>query len=1012
MKSIFACIDRLTARLNQSLMIKNIRYIRQDLPNAHLPEFNDAAFLPLTEALMFDRDDDTLWVRCEIEHRKDFLGIPTSGDRMRLMSVFQAPIEVYLNGKLIMKEETWSDFRTPEVVLYDDFAPEGVDLLAVRVKTSRSSYCKGQFFIDVFLEKLDDIRVDLLDIKAQLQYLELIGVASEEIEKIVDLLAPLQEVENGTRSGSEITAILAAARQAGEHLRPLTKQNTVYMVGHAHIDMNWLWTMDETKDLIRRDFTTVCNMMEEYPEFRFSHSQCATYDICEREFPEVFERVSEKIKSGQWDVTATSWVENDNNMASGEAAVRQILYSKNHLQDRFGIEPDIMWAPDTFGHSANTPQVLRHGGISNYFFMRCGQKDCKSTTDEYGYGMRVSDYPVVRWEGIDGSQVIAANLEYNGEYQPHAILRNIRDNLQYGIHNILGIYGVGDHGGAPTRRDIARLLRLAKSPLFADLRLSTSKEYFAAVSKEIDKIPVQKGEKNFVFEGCYTTHGDLKKAMRKLEQTLLDTEQIALHGVLRDIPYPAEAIRTAWKTLLFHQFHDIFDGCAIAETYREAIPKMEQQISLLEQIRQEIAEKLAADEGYSVVNTTPYRRDILVKLPLSEPVAVSDAQGNPCETQQGTDGVYTLVKGVEPFSVSPLNLQPAAPQTDVDGVRQDPQFYYFENAYYLAKVAKASGAIVCFYDKTAARWLCNDGVESWRTERGILNLFAVYQEYPEYMSAWTIGREKRVDYLTTGAKSFVKESGPLVQIVTFRHHYHNSDILQDIIFEKNSPIIRFETTVEWRETGKRDISTPALRVLFEPQVTNTNVQNEIPFGVLERPNLRAEYPNLRFSAVSDHRGGLAVLNDCKYGIRCGGNTLEPTLIRSGWDPDPNADICTHRFTYGMFAFAGELSETSVGGDAAACNGTLSWVKGKVSASLPLAFSCPPNVFVSGVKLSEDQTAIILRLYEAFGKETAFSLPSVDKAIYEVDLLERKITPKTDKTVRLKPFEIKTYRIER
>ena len=192
MEQILRCIDSINAKLNQSVMVKNVRYIRQDLPNAYAVDFDDSCFTPQTTALDFDRADDTLWVRLNIEHQPDILGIPTAGDRLRIMSVFQAPIELYLNGTLIMKEDTWSDFRTPEVVAYDSFDPEGCDVVAVKIKTSKSSFCKGRFFFDLFLEKIDDIRMDLYNMKAELAYLETIGVSKEEIDTVIELMKQAQ----------------------------------------------------------------------------------------------------------------------------------------------------------------------------------------------------------------------------------------------------------------------------------------------------------------------------------------------------------------------------------------------------------------------------------------------------------------------------------------------------------------------------------------------------------------------------------------------------------------------------------------------------------------------------------------------------------------------------------------------------------------------------------------------------------------------------------------------------
>ncbi len=267
------------------------------------------------------------------------------------------------------------------------------------------------------------------------------------------------------------------------------KEYTVHLVGHAHIDMNWLWLWPETVEVCKNTFSTMLELMEEYPQFRFSQSQASAYLPIEEQFPDLFRKIQERVKSGQWEITGGTWTEGDLNMASGEAIVRQILYAKRYFLEKFGVEPKICWEPDTFGHAWTIPQILAKSGIKYYYFMRCGKNE-----------------PVFWWESPDGSRVLAFNRgSYNG-----SIDESIKDAVidlaqRYDVKDAMFVYGVGDHGGGPTRKDIEKALELGKRKDFPNVKFDTAVGFFDTILAQKKDFPVIRDELNFVFTGCYTS---------------------------------------------------------------------------------------------------------------------------------------------------------------------------------------------------------------------------------------------------------------------------------------------------------------------------------------------------------------------------------------------------------------------------------------------------------------------------------------------------------------------------
>jgi alpha-mannosidase len=358
--------------------------------------------------------------------------------------------------------------------------------------------------------------------------------------------------------------IAQAVREAEAFLAPLAaaaKSYTVYCVGHAHIDMNWMWSWPETVAVTNDTFGTVLKLMDEFPQFRFSQSQASVYAILERYHPDLLARVARRVREGRWEVTASHWVENDKNMAGPESLCRHLLHTRAYMKDLFGLSPEdvpIDWSPDTFGHAATVPTYLVRGGVKYLYLHRPGAEGPKRPAAFW-------------WRAPDGSRVLTRNdmaFGYNGVLAPENLLASLRVFTgDTGLPLTLYVYGVGDHGGGPTRRDLLRGLDMATWPLFPEVRFSTAREFFEQLERRGRGLPVLEHELNFELAGCYTTQTLIKKGNRIGENRLTDAETLAgLTWAALGRPYPAPALREGWRDILFNHFHDILPGSGVHDT--------------------------------------------------------------------------------------------------------------------------------------------------------------------------------------------------------------------------------------------------------------------------------------------------------------------------------------------------------------------------------------------------------------------------------------------------------------
>ncbi len=374
--------------------------------------------------------------------------------------------------------------------------------------------------------------------------------------------AAIEIVAGALAAGGEPGAALTARIES--MLAPLAaaaKARTVYLAGHAHIDMNWMWSWPETVAVTLDTFRTMLDLMEEFPEFHFSQSQASVYAIVRDHAPELLPRIAARIRERRWDVVASHWVECDKNLVGGESLCRHLLYTRAFLRELFDLTPEdvpVDWSPDTFGHAAGIPTYLARGGVRYLYLHRPG----------------AGQQPVPEafwWSGPGGARVLVRNDQsrgYNAVPDPATVLDSVRAmQAGVGLAVTMLVYGVGDHGGGPTRRDLLLVREMSAWPIFPSLRCARAQDFFEDLAREGHSLPVLSGELNTEFGGCYTTQSLIKRDNRLAEARLADAEFAAtLDTLARGAAYPAARLTADWRRTLFSHFHDILPGSCVADT--------------------------------------------------------------------------------------------------------------------------------------------------------------------------------------------------------------------------------------------------------------------------------------------------------------------------------------------------------------------------------------------------------------------------------------------------------------
>lgn len=742
-------------------------------------------------------------------------------------------------------------------------------------------------------------------------------------------------------------------------------------VGHGHLDMAWLWPLRETRRKSARTYARALNVIERRDGYIYGTSQPQQMQWMRDEQPELFERLKRAVADGRVELQGSFWVEPDTSLPGGESLVRQAMFGRRFLQSEFGLTPADMrlcWLPDTFGYSGNLPQILAKSGMDWFL------------TIKLAWNM-VNDFPhrTFTWQGIDGSSVLVhmpPEGDYNSRAAADGLLKGLKQYPERELNTAMLVYGSADGGGGPTEVHHELLQREQNLRGLPRVEYESARAFFLRLEQQ----PIQHTHVGELYlethQGTYTVQAKLKKYNRLIERKLHNAE--ALAAITGDDSRPV--LQQHWRDVLLNQFHDILPGSSIERVNREAVASYRGIEQALDDYVDELTSRLPRTSGHastawairSAINLTGFSRREHIKV----------------------DGAWYLAD-VAPYAAA--LLEPAQ---------------RIRTLTYTAD-SLSNGVLTLRFGESGEIVSCLDASGNEHVAGGLNRLVLHRDPFQFPFDAWDIKQNYFEKTPRTLTMSHVETSvdGPTI-IRRQRYSSHDVTIEQRVILEAGSPVVRFDTHVEWHESHRM------LRAQFFPVHYGDTAQCEIQFGHIQRPTTendsveKAQFEVCahKWIATQDASGGFAVLNDGKYGHRAKNGMISLNLLRASTFPDKTADRGAHDFTYGFCPFdAGDLG--TVIREGYRLNNPL-LVRGDVS--LPsFATVDAPGVIIETVKRAEVGDGIVLRLYESLGRAETARL-RVDFAHADArltDLMEHPIGAADLDRLEFGPFEIVTVLLE-
>lgn len=778
----------------------------------------------------------------------------------------------------------------------------------------------------------------------------------------------------------------------------------VIICGHSHLDVAWLWTVKEIHRKCARTFSNNVSLMKAYPDFKFTQSQAAVYSYVKEHYPEIFEDVKKFVKNGQWEITGNTWVEADTNIASGESLIRQLLYGREFFMQEFGISSDIYWLPDCFGFTAALPQVIKKSGMKYFLTSKLQYND----TNEFPLS-------VFKWRSHSGDEVISymQKVHYEGEADAGYIRDTRKTNRQNDIVDAsMGMFGYGDGGGGCTFDMVEKVRRFQKLPGLPKVRVGQANDFFAAIEKDADALPVWDGEMYYEnHRGTFTSQAFVKKNNRKGEYMLRNAEMLSLIAGI----YDKNRLEKIWKLLLTNQFHDILPGTSIEEVFintREEYALMNKEGEEIISDALAVLSKKAANGENSVVvwNMLPYEITAPVKVSIPEGYfGVKDTSGKEMAATISDGKLEFIAENVPPMGYKVFKLCSEA--NEEDAVLADTSF--LENKFLRAEFDENGQLTALINKKIGKNILLGKG-----------NRLSVSHDKPIHESAWNLENDYKMKmwYLDKAESVTLVEASPVKAVIREVYSFNKSTITQDITLSKDAETLIFDTTVDWHEEEK------VLKAEFPLDIRSRIATFEIAHGALERPTYANNSYEKAMFEVCAHKWadlsqgdmGVSIINDCKYGYDIDKNVMRITLMRAPILPDATADKGISSFRYGVYIHENRWADANTVKEAFKENIPLRAVyvqngEGSKSEYSFITLS-DERVMIDAVKTSQDESGIIMRFYEtsAHTGDVTVTLPISDFKLIECNMMEteEKEIPVNGSsfTLTFHPFEVKTVKI--
>ncbi len=972
------------------------------------------------------------------------------------------PQILYFNGRRV----ALGDDLEP-VVLFDEAKPgERVTVAVKLLHTVDAKTFRGATLRIDFPESRpnpEDLRLEFLSAALLVP-----SLAPNDASQMATLNSAIRTVDLSALDAhdqAKFDASLKSAQAKLEALKPLLQRVTFHLTGNSHIDAAWLWPWTETVDVVKRTFGTALQLMYEYPEYTYTQSAAAYNEWMAQKYPDMNREIFRRIQQGRWEIVGGMWVEPDLNMPDGESLVRQLLVGKRWYKQAYGVDVRIGWNPDSFGYTWQLPQIFKKSGVDYFVTQKMAWNDTNQLPFKFFW-----------WESPDGSKVLTyfPHDYANNNLNPVRLARDftIAHKEATGLPGILDLYGIGDHGGGPTRAMLDEGFHwAAPGHVTPKIEFGTAQPYFTWFEKQIAPdspewnyqsiakgytppplvpgkvdIPTWKAELYFEYHrGVFTTQANHKRNMRESEEEMLNAEKWASLAWLDGNMYPGTELTEDWKKVLFNQFHDLAAGSGIGVIYKDAQKDYDVVRWSTDEIKagalatvDERINTLGKGIPVIVYNPLGWERsgEVSVRLQFAQ-VGESGVSVSPdnvvadskIDKKTGLADLKIQVARVPALGYKVVWVQPtnAGDSEHAKGpsANQTEQSITLENEALRLTVDKQTGCITSLFDKkskfeTLAPGACGNELQA-------------FKDTPKDYDAWNIDPgtlDQAPTVLTQGASvQLIKVDGlnPAIRVL---HTWQNSKFVQTISLGSwESGQLDNDSQLDWHETHV------LLKAAFPLEATSNFATYEIPYGTIDRPTTRNnswekaqfEVPAMRWADLAGMGPdgkvhGLSVLNQTKYGYDAVGNLLRLTLLRSPVWPDPEADRGHHEFHYALYPHAGTWKDALTVRHGYEYDYPLTAVAttghpGSLPAENSFASVTPENVVLTAVKKAEDAKGLIFRVYEWAGKESTveFHVPPGATGATVTNLMEKpegdplQVTGDVVKTP-IHPYEILTIRV--
>ena len=1038
------------------------RYHVADLAHGESPTLDDSSW-PVAKPGP-DYSQDALWFRQWVTVPQTLDGYNLTGATIWFhfdaSAPGGAPQIIYLDGRRVA---LGTDLAPIE--LFEHAKPGEKILVAVKVlATSGKKRILGSTMnIDFAEDRPDpeDLCTEFLTAAA------LIPTFNDSTQDRTVLYKAIKQVDMTSLEASDqqrFDTSLRTAQSTLQALEPEMSALKVNLTGNSHIDAAWKWPWIEGVEVVRDTFGTALQLMDEYPSYSYTQSAAAYNDWLARYYPDINAGIKKRIKEGRWEVVGGMWVEPDLNLPDGESTVRLLLIGKRWYLKHYGVDVRVGWNPDSFGYNWQLPQIYKECGVDYFVTQKMAWNDTNQLPLKLFW-----------WESPDGSKVLTyfphgyANKNLSPSRLANDFAQARRDVPS--LTDMMDLYGIGDHGGGPTRAMLAQGMHWMKpDKVVPTMTFGTALPYFQTVQKQLVpqspvwnyqsiakgfkpppippsgkiEIPTWKDELYLEFHrGTYTTQSHMKKLIRESSEWALDAEKYASLAWLDGDTYPDGELTAAWKKITFNDFHDLAAGSGIAVVYKDAqkdyddvrwatnqisakaLHTIVSQVDTLPQHNAAIKQAIPV----FVFNPLAWSRSgaVTVNVQMREPVAkvsVLDPQGNVLPSQvlerdAKTNSFKLLIraKNVPSMGYEVLQMVPGerhfVSDLHVTGTTM-------ENASLRVVVDPKTGCITSLYDKKANFETLVSG--------SCGNELQAYKDDPGRLDAWNIDPRVMTEkpMLLTHADSVqVVQRGPLRAAIRVVRTWQHSEFVQEIQLDAGSDEAVVVNDIDWHEKHI------LLKTAFSLTGSSPFATYEIPFGTIQRPTTRNnswekakwEVPALRWADLGNRSHGFSLINESKFGYDAKGNVLRLSLLRAPTYPDPTADQGHHHFRYALYPHAGDWKQAMIVRQGYDFDYGLKAMlveahAGPMAAEHSFVSVTPDNVVLTAMKKAEDSHALIFHMYEWAGKSGNIELtvpPGATGAV-ETNLME---TPEGGPlpmsgdrvTVPVRPYEIVAVRVD-